>query len=313
MDRPQYSLYLSHSWLPEHVDLNIALWDCLWEDVLMHADDNQEEAPPFYVSRVEHLIRQSDMFMAVLVPPADVETARPATWEAAGHRVSPYVRLEMSLAQRVRLPRFILYDTALDFEPPGEQTDHVRCIEFDHRDLKALSGDVAAAIADWLAAVTAASPPRPFRPSERAAVLLPPSPDPDTVIDAVRGALEGAGYREVADLSSVATDIEAMELLRSVDLLVADVGDKSVWDIYGMAHVLMVPTIRLVRGALPIDQERLPFLLRGHPVGYDDNLVAWSESAELAAAVGAQAEAIRKPMIEIDLLDEGREFFARRR
>ena len=41
MDVNQYLLYLSHSWLSNHVDLNIALWDHLWAQCRFLVDHNE--------------------------------------------------------------------------------------------------------------------------------------------------------------------------------------------------------------------------------------------------------------------------------
>ena len=309
MSKPQYALYLSHSWLPEHVDLNISLWDYVWDDVLMYVDDNEEQAPPFYVSRIEHLIQRSDLFMAILVPPSERDDSRTDSpgWVTESPGFSPYVSFEMDLARRADLPRFVLYDVTLGFEPLEAQTSLVRYFGFDHREAEGVPRDVAGEIMDWLAAVAAVGPPKPPCPGEKAAVLIPAGQG--SRLDTVRKALEAAGYRDVTDLSAAATDIEIIETLRMTDLLVADVADESVRDIYGVAHALAVPSIRIAGN----DESPMPAILRSHSIGYQDDIISSTELADLGQEIRARAEAIHKPVITIDLLDEGKEFFEHRR
>jgi hypothetical protein len=312
MPRPQYTLYLSHSWLAAHVDINIAVWDHLWRDTLLLVDDNQDPVPPFYVSRLEHLIRRSDMFMAILPPPSPAAPeAGGSPVRAGGPAVSPYVLFEVSLARRAGLPRLILNATGLVVDPPEGGSVLARDVPFDPRVPGIVSADVAGAIAEWIRAVASAGPPRPRRASERAAALLPAGSD--AAFDAVSGALEAAGYAETVDLASAATDVAALDRLRAADLVVADVGDPSLWDTYGLVHAFAVPTIRLVRAPFPNAGRSLPRVLRGHVVGYQDDLLVWSELDELSRGVALRASAIRAAMTEIDLLEEGASYFARRR
>jgi hypothetical protein len=311
MDRPQYTLYFSHSWLPEHVDLNLAFWDHLWADCLLLVDENEREDPPYFVCRIETLIRRSDLFIAVLVPP-DGRHGRRGT--AGAHQVSPFVLFEIALAERAHVPRLIVYDTGSRFEPRPTESRNVRYLPLSFHGLDwGRADNVWADVAEWLGTVTAAAKPQFPRRSRSAAVLLPDGPDRSDAIHTARATLQAEGYGEVADLATASNDQEILALLRSVDLLVADVGSETIWDIYGLAHSLAVPTVRILRGAEPGTSRRLPAILRGHAEGYDRDLARWSTLAELGSAIAARAQAIRQVRVEIDTREEGKEYFERRR
>jgi hypothetical protein len=306
MNNPQYVLYFSHSWLPEHVDLNITLWAHLWEHCRLLVDDNQEEQPPYYISRLEHLVRRSDLFLAVLVPSLPRETV---------DQVSPYSLFEIALAERAGLPRLVLYDIRTHFTPSEAQKSAagVRYIPFEIDDLVAGGGEpVWSGIADWLATAMAQSQPRPLPPPRRAAVLLPDGSEKDRTVDAIHRGLAATGF-ELDDLASASNDVEALAMLRSTDLLVADVGCETLWDLYGMAHALMVPTVRLLRDNGPRGLNQLPTILKGHSRGYHHDLVHWSELDQLERAIADRTNALLQVLEEIDDFDEGRTFFERRR
>jgi hypothetical protein len=83
----------------------------------------------------------------------------------------------------------------------------------------------------------------------------------------------------------------------------------SLWDVYGVAHSLAVPTIRFTWSSAA----SLPAVLQGHPEGYDRDVIRCSAMGELAEAIGARARAIRLPRVIVDSREEGREYFERRR
>ena len=296
MDRPQYTLYLSHSWLPELVALNMAVWDLLWEDTRLLVDDNRDENPPFYVNRIEHLVRESDLFLAVVA-------------QAAG-AISPYVTFEIELAQRAGLPSLILYDDALDVRLAGSARRQIEHVSFDSRNIGDIAARVGPDLSEWLQGITSAGSPRPHRQSERATVLLPSFHDGARVTAAISEALESANYSQIQSIEPGASDVEILDHLRASDLLVTDVSESSVWDSYGMAHALALPTIRLHRG--PVNPASLPRLLCNGAVGFHDDVQPWSTADEAASLVGDRARSNRQPMIEVDDRDEGYQYFRHR-
>jgi hypothetical protein len=302
MDQKQYLLYLSHSWQAEHVDLNIALWDHLWAGCRFLVDDNELENPPYFVSRIEDLIRRSDCFVAV-APPAPTDTS-----------ISPYVLFEIALAERAQLPRLVIVDRRIAVEDLLAPSPSLTVLRADFGELQSGSGDRTwNAVRAWLEQVTAAAPPKPHVASHRAAVLVSDGAAPDQMFDAIQTCLRQDGYTEVHDLRTLASDVDLLRRLRETDLLIADVGSMTVWDRYGLAHAAAVPTVRFAMSGAGLDGGALPAVLRGHARGYDRDVVRASSTAALVAAISAHARAIRLPRVVVDSREEGREYFERRR
>jgi hypothetical protein len=311
MDRPQYALYLSHSWLPELVEVNMAVWDLISEDTRLLVDDNRDESPPFYVNRIEHLIRESDLFLAI-VTPADGRTPGP-TPSGSGRRISPYVMFEIELAQRARLPSLILYDDVLDMQLSMSASPQTEYISFNSRRTGDVARRVGPGLGEWMRTITSAGPPRRRRQSKRATILLPSFHDVTQVIAAISDALASADYSDVQNIGAYASDVDTLGYLRLTDLLVTDISDSSVWDIYGMAHALALPAIRMRRGQAPVKLSSLPRLLRGGVVGFHDDVQSWSTADDAGSLVSERARSNRQPMIEIDDRDQGYQYFKHRR
>ena len=257
MNRPQYVLYFSHSWRPEHVDLNLAFWDHLWADCLLLADENREAEPPYYVARIEYLLRRADLFLAVVAPPA-----QPTEGEQP-HSISPFILFEIALAERAHLPGLVVYDRRIAF--PADRV-HNGWLQFVPTDLSEVVARKVNPfwrdIIDWLKTVTAAAKPRIQVPAQKATFLLPKSSDRAEVCETVKAAFKRQGYETVEDLLLASNDLEICDRLRDTHILIAELSDQGVWDVYGMAHALGIPTIRLVRNAASLDAAGLPQVLR---------------------------------------------------
>ena len=304
MDQKQYLLYLSHSWQAEHVDLNIALWDHLWAECRFLVDDNALENPPYFVSRIEDLIRRSDCFVA-FAPPASTSTDT---------NISPYVLFEIALAERARLPRLVIVDHRVPIEELFAPSPSLTVLRAHFGELQDGGSDRTwNAVRTWLATVTDAAPPKPDLESHRAAVLVSEGAAQDQRVDAIQTCLRQDGYTDVHDLRTLASDVDLLRRLQQTDLLVADVGAMTVWDRYGLAHAMAVPTVRFAMTASGAGDGALPAVLRGHAQGYDRDVVRASSDAALVSAISAHARAIRLPRVVVDSREEGCEYFERRR
>src|SRR5271163_2095627 len=104
------AVYFSQSWHPRDVDLNVHVWNELSPMCELLVDEPEELAlePPYYINRIEELLRKADLFLAVL-------TYRPRD---TGPRCSPYMLFEIRLAERADLPRLVLYERKTGFRPP---------------------------------------------------------------------------------------------------------------------------------------------------------------------------------------------------
>lgn len=310
MSKNKYSVYFSHSWRPEDVDLNLNIWEVIHEHCTLMVDEDLTAEPPYYVNRIEEYIRRSDLFLATLPYRADqasVSTTPPGSDTSI--RCSHPALFEIRLAERARKPRLILYDTRTKFRPISDLSEHVVYTAFEPEHLKQGATYVRKAIRDWLEAVASEYHPRIIEPNQNALILLPQSPERDALHNLLKTVLVDVGYQNIQPVKESVTDVEVVSQLFSSSLLVADVSVQSLWDIYAMAHALFVPTIRLARD----NGETLPWFLRGHPYGYQEDIVRWTTDEELQKTVCARATAMRDTRRVITEFDVGRDFLERRR
>ena len=316
----KYSAYFSHSWRPQDVDLNQQAWKALCADCNLFVDEDTAVNPPYFISRIEEYIRRSDLFVAILTyrdsPSERVKQYMAHTGTSSGdYRVkcSEASLFEVRLAERARKPRLILYERRTRFAPGSPSGSHVRYVDFDPLDvLRRGSTVIEDEVQAWLEELRKKQfAPRHSRPNQSALLLLGPSHDKEAC-DSIKMVLEDEGYTDVKEVADNWTDAQVVSTLFSSSLLVADVAEAAVSDLYAMAHALFVPTIRLARAATDVPQD-LPWLLRGHPYGYQADLVRWTSLEDLAAAVKERAAAMRDTRRLIDSYEVGRDFLERRR
>src|SRR4051794_40120415 len=101
------SVYFSQSWRPLDVDLNVQVWSELapTHELLVDEPEDASAEPPYYINRIEELLQRADVFLAVL-------TYRP---QKQGLQCSPYMVFEIRLAERVAMPRLVLYERKTGF------------------------------------------------------------------------------------------------------------------------------------------------------------------------------------------------------
>jgi len=317
----KYSVYFSHSWRPQDVDLNQAAWDAMCPDCNLLVDEDTVAEPPYFVNRIEQYIRRSDLFVAILTF-RDKPSERVKPYAAmAGSSPDSKVRcseaslFEVRLAERARKPRLVLYDPRTRFLPGSPNSSQVKYIPFDPLDvINRRSTYAADGIREWLQELRKERvEPRIMKPNQTALLLLAPSPDGAELASRLGSALADEGYIEVKEVLSTWTDAQVVVTLFSSSLLVADVAEAAVWDLYAMAHALFVPTIRLARSAAASPDRDLPWLLRGHPYGYQADLVRWTSLDDLTKAVADRAVAMRDTRTLISDSRIGRDFLERRR
>ncbi|MCI0540872.1 MAG: TIR domain-containing protein [Verrucomicrobiales bacterium] len=317
----KYSVYFSHSWRAEDVDLNQAAWEALCPDCNLMVDEDTIAEPPYFVSRIEQYIRRSDLFVAVLTfrgQPSDrVKQFAALAGKSADcdTRCSEASLFEVRLAERARKPRLVLFDPRTKFVPGSSNSSHVKYCAFEPSDLsKQHSTHMKQEIEEWLRNLRQGKvEPRILKPNQNALLLLSRSQDHADLVSRLTSVLENEGYMEVREIPSTWTDSRVVNSLFSSSLLVADVVEAAVWDIYAMAHALFVPTIRLARSATADLNPDLPWLLRGHPYGYQADLVRWASLDDLAQAVAERTAAMRDSRIVINSYEIGRDFLERRR
>jgi hypothetical protein len=318
----KYSAYFSHSWRPQEVDLNQEAWRAMSAECNLLVDEDTAENPPYFISRIEQYIRRSDLFVAILThrdspservkPFVALAGARSADCRA---RCSEASLFEVRLAERARKPRLVLYDPRTKFVPGSPNSALVRYAPFEPLDvLQRRSTCIADEMEDWLRELRKNKiEPRHSRPNQTALLLLGPSQESKELAASIRSVLEEEGYTDVREVLDTWTDAQVVSTLQSSSLLVADIAEAAVWDLYAMAHALFVPTIRLARSSSAEAHPDLPWLLRGHPYGYQADLVRWTDLNDLSVAVQERAVAMRDTRRLIDSYEVGRDFLERRR
>ena len=318
----QVSAYFSHSWGALNLPINLMLWQALAADchlLIDQPDPVAEPSQPYFISRIESVMRQADVFVGC-VPRLPVEKQRPAVREAVGdwrfHLCSPFILFELRLAERGDLPRFVLYDRASRFQPPAMTSPHVRYVGRDFQELQALiegggqDQSLVQELEQWLGWVTTNYTPRRTTPSGRAAYLLGDTAGAAELRSAVIEAVDTGGFERPQALDHVFhTDAELYVNLRSLGLLVVDVGRPELWPLYHAAHSLMVPTVRVHSGfnSDPGATDcALPLLLRGHPAGYQKDLLPGATAEPIFERLQDRAKAVARGVRPVLGLQPGR-------
>lgn len=319
MDR-KFNLYFSHSWHPQDVDLNLKVWGHVEPRCNLLIDvptpPKPGEDPPLYINRMEELLRRSDLFLAVLSyrppQPGGEEAAR----RAGKLNCSPWVLFEIRLAERANRPRLVIYDVRTGFKPPRQpppRAPRATYVQLNFDEIYGLlrSRQEPTSLTDklkgWLDWVGETMVPRRYDFCDVSLLYLPQGiPDRDQAVEQIEAALTEANYDRPLELGeSFRCDAELFHKLTCGGLLVAEVSDAQSLGVYSVAHALFVPSVRLFH-RFDNDPGRLPWLLRGHPGGYQDDIVGWTSPAELGQAVAEHALAMLAATRTISEFDEGK-------
>jgi TIR domain len=296
--------YFSHSWSPQHVELNALVWDILHKDCVLFVDFEGDKEGTYYVNRLEELIRKSDVFVSVL--PFRQVTARPIT-ESPDYRIncSPFSLFEIRLAERARKPRWIIYDDNTGLNPLPSTSELVVYTPIDADEELGRGGrSIRGEGERWLRRVKNKLTADKMGRSRRAAILTDEhGAEQKPIDDAITRALSEAGYLQVQKIEPSHTDADVIHILQASGLIIAEVGSPTLAEIYGMAHALFVPAIRfLMTDNIGVS---LPRLLSGHPGGYQHDLIATTDVAALESEIKKRAIAMRDKRRPIEGLEAG--------
>src|SRR2546423_8107594 len=130
-DNDRLAVYLSHSWRPRDVELNLLAWSELEKfcELLVDVPDEPGADPPYYLNRIEELLRRTDLFVGVLTYRKVQED--PFTPKDADLHCSAYSLAEIRLAESADIPRLILYENSTGFRPPRNVRPWEAYIPFD--------------------------------------------------------------------------------------------------------------------------------------------------------------------------------------
>ena len=304
--------YFSHSWRPEDVQLNVLVWNVIAEYSVLYIDYEGNDNKTYYINRLEELIRKSEVFVSVLAYRDDdgQENNQKPDYKL---KCSPAALFELRLAERARKPRWIIYDDRTGFRPMSRGGEQVVYTPIDT--VEELARDGRNILSDgegWIKNICQKSNTIGGNRSRQAALLIDYTRnDAAEVVAKTQQALLDAGYEKVRNININHTDAEVITILQSSGLLVAEIGEQSSLDIYGMAHALFIPSIRFIRDEILINS--LPRSLEGHPGGYQHDLILADDNNALASEVRKRAEAMRDRRKPIEGFKAGCAYFRRKR
>jgi len=290
----KFAVYGSHSWRPGDVDLNRLVWSEIAKasELLVDVPDDSAADPPYYISRIEELLRRSDLFVSVL--PHRTEADRP-TGGSDVLQCSVYALFEIRLVERFNLPRLVLYEQSTGFRPPPRVRPSECYVPFVRGRGEVLPEQsnwrkvIQPKIQQWLEWINDHRRPASYEQSTNALVLMPPGLADDGTCEALESALREAGYDAGRLDPRRHGNTQAFRMLHEAGLIVADVGgaDAPTAELYAAAHSLCIPAIRVLD-----ENARLPWILQGHPGGYQHDIVRWTEGAQLAEPIVPRARAM---------------------
>lgn len=295
--------YFSHSGREKDVPLNVFVWQTVAQDCVLYVDRDGAEKGAYYINRLEELIRKSDVFISVLAHranPTPNAEARPDYRLECSH----WALFEIRLAERARKPRWIVFDDRTGFVPPDTGSDIVVYTPIATLEELARGGKtIRNAGSGWLQRVRETLSDSARGRARRAALLIDESAaDAREIRIILERALRQAGHGHVVSIDPLHTDAEAIAILQSSGLLVAEMG-ASVSDIYGMAHAMFIPTIRFIR--VRPEGPDIPRLLNGHPGGYQHDLIFVEDKQILERELTARANAMRDERRPIEGMSAG--------
>lgn len=252
-DENRFAIYISHSWRPRDVDLNLRVWGELADlcELLVDAPEEPGANPPYYINRIEELLRRSDLFLGVLAY-RQSPISEPSESNAQLH-CSPYSLFEIRLAELTDIPRLILYEHKTGFKPPKVIRPWEMYIAFDRcaqdrlPEQRQWTGVIQPRIQQWKSWTIDHRKPGSYEQSEYALLIghLPAG--------SVYQVLENCvgRYELLSCEPGKQTSHEIFRLLNEAGLVIAEFGkqDRIFDQLYAAAHALGLPSIRMLHGA----------------------------------------------------------------
>jgi hypothetical protein len=264
-------------------DLNLLVWGEFSPTCELLVDEPEDPSvnPPYYINRIEELLRRADLFLGVVTYRAG-ET---------GVERSPYMLFEIRLAERLDLPRLVLYERKTGFRPPQNLRLWECYVPFDRAESESLMDDSAwektilPRVRAWMAWAAAHRLPAGYEQSTTAVLLLDGESDAGAV-KAVTPVLK-RNYDRILECDPVGQGSDAaIRNLREAGLVLAfDLASP----LYAAVHMAVVPTVRTVRGEAGTS---LPWIVRFGPGGYEENILYWTSVDSLVAKLEPRVRAM---------------------
>ena len=290
-----FAVYFSQSWRPHDVDLNLQVWKEMAHDWALLVDTPQDLTvdPPYYINRIEELLRRSDLFVSVLTHRGEANAE--FTGADANLRCSPWSLFEIRLAERAGIPGLVLYERSTGFRTPRTSHPGMSYVAFD----RGPNGDlieghqwdqvIKEKIELWMAWVKRRCKPKSYEQSTSAAMLVDFKSAGFEILEQCLLKRYDSVLR--CDPASQRSS-EAIHLLRESGLVLAEFGDvdEERLQLYAAAHALGLPAVRML--AIEPVEHKLPWILRGDPGGYQHDIVAWMKPEDLLPLVEARVDAM---------------------
>jgi hypothetical protein len=296
-DESRFAVYFSHSWRPRDVELNLQVWRELASDCTLLVDVPEELSadPPYYIKRIEELLRRTDLFVSILT----YREPHPGEFMPAGGllRCSPYSLFEIRLAERNDIPRLVLYERRTGFSPPKTLRPWEEYVEFvcgtkERRiELQRWTTVIQRKIQLWKAWAADHRRPVSYERS-RSATILATAAVYSGISEVLERALRASGYEPVRWDPERQNSLDVFRVLREAGLVVAEFGtpDSRIEQVYAAAHGLGLPSIRTFFA--PGSSGGLPWILKGEPGGFEEDIVVWNQPEELSALVQPRISAM---------------------
>lgn len=280
-DKSRFAIYISHSWRPRDVELNLRVWGELGEsfELLVDVPEELGADPPYYINRIEELLRRADFFLGVLT---HREPRKGDLTETDSHlRCSPYSLFEIRLAERADIPRLVLYERSTSFQPPRNLRPWEVYLPFDRGTEDRLPEQhqwttvIKKKIRQWKSWVMDHRKPASYEQSTYAVALVDSSRR-DSVYGVLEASLQAGGFQPVCCNPNKTRSSEAFRILREAGLVLAEFGirDDNYAQLYAAAHGLGLPAIRMLHSLE--GQSDLPWILQGDSGGHQNDIVRWS-------------------------------------
>lgn len=292
----RFALYISHSWRPRDVELNLRVWQELADDceLLVDVPEQLGANPPYYINRIEELLRRTDLFLGILT--YREPSAGEFSSQDAYLKCSPYSLFEIRLAERADIPRLVLFERSTGFRPPRNVRAWESYIPFDRGKMERFPEQrqwltvIRTKMQQWKSWAKDHRKPGSYEQSTYAALIG--VSEKDEPFDIVEGCVRDGGYEPVLCEPEHLRSSEAIRMLREAGLVVAEFAaqDLRVQQLCAAAHALGLPAIRMVR--CESNELELPWLLKGDPGGYQHDIVAWRNPADLPAILDPRISAM---------------------
>jgi hypothetical protein len=276
------AVYFSQSWRPRDVELNVQIWNELSPtcELLVDVPEDASADPPYHINRIEELLRKADIFVAVL-------THRP---QKSGLQCSPYMLFEIRLAERMGIPRLVLYEDQTAFGPQASRrpecyVEFQRAAKESRIDRSSWQKEILPSINEWNQWCE-----KHLLPTgrERSTIALLLDVGEDAEASAAARSVLKRRYNVLPCNPAEQDSNEVFRAIRGAALVVAfDLTSA----LYAAAHMAGVPTIRLIRGEKGAE---LPWIVNVGAGGFEEDIVYWTDPASLTAQLEPRVKSMAK-------------------